>query len=71
MLNNTNNISIIIEICPRNLFKNDNKIIIEADLKKLYFFKTEIIANECIIKFINDILEGPKNLTPLSDLISL
>ena len=29
--------------------------------------KTEIIANECIVKFLKLILEGPKYLDPLSD----
>ena len=55
MLNKTNNICIIIEICPRNLFKNDNKIIIKADLKKTVFLKTEIIANECQLTATSDV----------------
>ena len=41
-----------------------------ADLKKIIFLKTAIIAKEWITSLYNDIFDGPKYLSPLIDSIS-
>ena len=55
----------IYEILPIALSKKVKKTNKIADLKKTAFLKTLIIENECSIKLIKDILEGPKYLRPL------
>ena len=46
-------------------------MIIIAVLKKTLFLNTAIIENECNKSLNKDILEGPKYLKPLIELISL
>ena len=43
----------------------------KVDLKNTWYLKTAIIEKECMRSLNNDILEGPKYLVPLVDLISL
>ena len=43
---------------------------IKIDRKNTWVLKTAIIENEWIISFKNDILDGPKYLTPLIEFIS-
>ena len=53
-----------------NFVKNESKIIKIQDLKKTLYLKTPIIEKEWIAKLKSDILEGPKYLVPLIELIS-
>ena len=55
---------------PKNLFIKNKAMINIIDLKKTWNLNTAIIENEWIIKFINDILDGPKKRFPLIDSIS-
>ena len=64
-ITNGNGISIINEIFwwIKNIYTNRNKI----DLINTFILKTEMIANEWIIKFLKLIFDGPKYLDPLID----
>ena len=53
------------------LVKKDNIIIINTDLRKTVYLKTDIIEKEWIIRFKSDIFEGPKYLEPLIESTSL
>ena len=53
------------------LFNKYNNIINKTDLKNTVSLKTAIMEKEWIARFNKDILEGPKYLSPLIELISV